>query len=319
MAVILVYAHFFVEKEGEPAVLCYIRAFGKPDSERRLGNERRAVKKLIALLSWSTLSFGGPSGVTLGPTVSTFAVLGGSTVTNTGSSVIVGNVGVSPGTSITGFPPGTVSSGNIFLAGATAGQAQSDLTTAFNTAMGLPCPGGNVLTGTDLGGLTLSPGVYCFSSSAQLTGTLILNGGGNANAQFIFQIFSTLTTATGSVVSLINSAQAANVFWEVGSSATIGTATAFAGNVMASASITLNTNATLAGRALASSGAVTLAGNAVGIPGLPGSPAPGVPVPVPQTPGPTPIPSSLILVAMGLACAGMYRARELLLSLLRGN
>src|SRR5580693_3916287 len=103
----------------------------KPDSERRLGNERRAVKKLIALLSWSTLSFGGPSGVTLGPTVSTFAVLGGSTVTNTGSSVIVGNVGVSPGTSITGFPPGTVNSGNIFLAGATAGQAQSDLTTAF--------------------------------------------------------------------------------------------------------------------------------------------------------------------------------------------
>jgi len=185
-------------------------------------------------------------------------------------------------------------------------------------AAGLACPGGNVLTGTNLGGLTLAPGVYCFASSAQLTGTLTLNGGGNPNAQFILQMGSTITTASGSVVSLINSAQAANVFWAVGSSATIGTATAFAGNIMAVASITLNTGATLAGRALAENGAVTLASNTIGIPGLPGSPTPGVPIPVPPPPS-TPIPSSLILSAIGLSGAGMYQARERLLSLLKKN
>ena len=276
------------------------------------------MNKIIALLFCLTLSVCLKAQVTLGSTVSTFAVLGASTVTNTGSSVIVGNVGVSPGTSITGFPPGTVTSGTIYSAGATAGQAQADLTAAYNMAAGLACPGGNVLTGTNLGGLTLAPGVYCFASSAQLTGTLTLNGGGNPNAQFILQMGSTITTASGSVVSLINSAQAANVFWAVGSSATIGTATAFAGNIMAVASITLNTGATLAGRALAENGAVTLASNTIGIPGLPGSPTPGVPIPVPPPPS-TPIPSSLILSAIGLSGAGMYQARERLLSLLKKN
>jgi hypothetical protein len=276
------------------------------------------VNKIIALLFWSTLSFCLNAQVTLGPTASTFAVLGGSAVTNTGSSVIVGNVGVSPLTSITGFPPGTVNNGSEYSAGAFAGQAQSDLTAAYNTAAGLPCPGGNVLTGTNLGGLTLAPGVYCFSSSAFLTGTLTLNGGGNPNAQFIFQIGTTITTASGSVVVLTNSAQAGNVFWALGTSATIGTATSFAGNILASASITLNTAATLAGRALAGA-AVTLQSNTIGIPGLPGAPPVGVPITVPPTPAPTPIPSSLILMAIGLACAGMYQARERLLGLLRGN
>jgi type VI secretion system secreted protein VgrG len=185
-------------------------------------------------------------------------------------------------------------------------------------ATGLPCPGGNVLTGMNLGGLTLAPGVYCFSSSAFLTGTLVLNGGGNPNAQFIFQIGTTITTASGSVVSLINSAQPANVFWALGTSATIGTATSFAGNILALASITFNTAATLAGRALAGA-AVTLDSNAIGIPGLPGAPPVGVPITVPTTPAPTPVPSSLILVGIGLACAGMYQARERLLGLLRGN
>src|SRR5436853_4693827 len=137
-------------------------------------------------------------------TSQSFAVLGGSTVTNTGPSVITGNVGVSPGSSITGFPPGTVSGGAIHAADATAAQAQSDLTTAYNTAAGTPC--GVDLTGQNLGGLTLTPGVYCFSSSAALTGTLTLNLQGNPNAFFLFKIGSTLTTASGSSVVLINNA-----------------------------------------------------------------------------------------------------------------
>ncbi len=208
------------------------------------------MNKLIALLFWSTLSFCLNAQVTLGPTVSTFAVLAGSAVTNTGSTLVVGNVGVSPGTSITGFPPGLVSNGTLHSADATAGQAQIDLTAAYTTAMGLACPGGNVLTGMDLGSLApLPPGVYCFASSAQLTGTLTLNAGGNPNAEFIFQIGSTLTTASSSSVVLQNSANAGNVFWQVGSSATLGTATTFSGNILAQASITLNTGATLSGRA----------------------------------------------------------------------
>lgn len=294
--------------------MLHLRVF-KRVLETKTLHERWPVNKIIALLFWSTLSVCLHAQVTLGSTAATFAVLGGSTVTNTGSTVVVGNVGVSPGTSITGFPPGTVSSGSIHSADATAGQAQSDLTAAYNTAAGLPCPGGNVLTGTNLGGLTLAPGVYCFSSSAQLTGTLVLNGGGNPNAQFIFQIGTTLTTASGSLVSLINSAQAGNVFWALGTSGTLGTATAFTGNILALASITFNAGATLAGRALAGA-AVTLSSNTIGIPGLPGSPTPGVPV---TPPAATPIPSSLILVAIGMACAAMYQARERLLALLRGN
>src|SRR5204862_3161397 len=139
-----------------------------------------------------------------------FAVLGGSTVTNTGASVITGNVGVSPGSSITGFPPGTVAGGSIHAADATAAQAQTDLTTAYNTAAGTPC--GVDLTGQNLGGLTLTPGVYCFTSSAGLTGTLTLNFQGNPNALFLFKIGSTLTTASGSSVLLTNSGSSCNVF-----------------------------------------------------------------------------------------------------------
>lgn len=176
--------------------------------------------------------------------------------------------------------------------------------------MGLPCPPGNVLTGQNLGGLTLTPGVYCFSSSAQLTGNLTLNAQGNQNAEFIFQIGSTLTTASASSVTLQNLANAGNVYWQVGSSATLGTATAFSGNILASASITLNTGATLSGRALAETGAVTLQGNTISIPT---STTQGPPPP------PTPAPSSLILVSIGLVCAGMYQARERLLGLFRRN
>src|SRR5580700_11530559 len=157
--------------------------------------------------------------VSLGPNVSTFGVLGASTVTNSGATTIIGNLGLSPGSSITGFPPGTVS-GSINIANSLAGAAQNDLTTAYTTAANLPSNGANP---PDLGGTTVFPGVYSSTSSLQLTGTVTLNGLGNANAVFVFQIGSTLTTASTSAVVLINGASAANVYWQVGSSATLGT------------------------------------------------------------------------------------------------
>jgi hypothetical protein len=197
-------------------------------------------------------------------TADSFGVLAGSTVTNTGSTVVAGNLGVSPGTAVTGFPPGVVTPpGTIHSADAVAAQAQTDLTAAYVAITGTPTLVD--LTGTDLGGLTLTPGVYGFTSSAQLTGTLTLDAQGNPNAVFIFKIGSTLTTATGSSVVVINGGSNCNVFWQVGSSATLGTTTSFAGNILALTSITLNTGATLSGKALARNGAVTLASNNVSV------------------------------------------------------
>jgi Ice-binding-like len=201
--------------------------------------------------------------ITLG-TAGDFAVLAGSTVTNTGPSVIDGgSVGVSPGSAITGFPPGSVTPPyTIHSADAVAAQAQTDLTTAYNAAAGL-APTQN-LTGQDLGGLTLVPGVYFFSSSAGLTGTLTLNAQGDPNAQFVFQIGSTLTTASNSSVVTINGGPmpGCTVFWQVGSSATLGTGTSFEGHILALTSITMTTGANiLDGSALARNGAVTLDDN----------------------------------------------------------
>jgi hypothetical protein len=195
-------------------------------------------------------------------TAQSFGVLGGSTVTNTGASTVNGNVGVSPGTAVTGFPPGVVVGGAIHSNDAVAVQAQNDLTTAFNNIAATPCTVD--LTGQNLGGLTLTPGVYCFSSSAQLTGALVLDALGNPDALFLFQIGSTLTTASGSSVTVINGGSACdNVFWQVGSSATLGTGTSFAGDILALTSITLTTGANTSGRALARNGAVTLDTNNV--------------------------------------------------------
>ena len=189
-----------------------------------------------------------------------FAVLGASTVTNTGLTEVTGDVGVSPGTAVTGFPPGIVN-GTIYSAGAVAAQAQSDLTAAYNDAEGRACQVD--LTGQDLGGMTLTDGVYCFSSSVGLTGTLTLDAQGDPNAVFIFQIGSTLTTASASSVNLINGAQSCMVVWQVGSSATLGTTTAFSGNVLALTSNTATTGVTVDGRLLAQNGAVTLDSNTV--------------------------------------------------------
>jgi len=188
-------------------------------------------------------------------TTTTFAVLGGSTVTNTGSSVLTGDLGVWPGLSITGFPPGLVS-GTTHAGDAVAQQAQTDLTAAYNDLAGQAC--GAVLTGQDLGGLTLPPGVYCFSSSAQLTGTLTLDAQGDDNAVFVFQIGTTFTTASSSSVQFVNGGPSCNVFWQVGSSATLGTSTTLAGSILALESITLTTSANVSGQLLARNGAVTL-------------------------------------------------------------
>ena len=193
-------------------------------------------------------------------TAANFAVLGGSTVTNTGSSVVNGDLGVDPGTAVTGFPPGIVN-GTIHATDAVALQAQNDVTTAYTDAADQPC--NDHLTGQDLGGKTLTAGVYCFSSSAQLTGLLKLNAQGNANSVFIFQIGSTLTTASNSNVLLINNTQACNIFWQVGSSATVGTNSDFSGNILALTSITATTGAEFNGSLYARNGAVTLDDNMI--------------------------------------------------------
>lgn len=205
--------------------------------------------------------------VSLG-TAQNFGALGGSTVTNTGATTVNGNVGVSPGSAVTGFPPGVVVGGSIHSNDAVAVQAQSDLTTAYNNIAGTPC---NVdLTGQNLGGLVLTPGVYCFSTSAQLTGSLALDALGNPNALFLFKIGSTLTTASGSTVTVINNGGSScnKAYWQVGSSATLGTGTSFAGDILALTSITLTTGASTSGRTLARNGAVTLDTNNVNTCGI---------------------------------------------------
>lgn len=216
-----------------------------------------------------------------------FAVLAGSAISNTGPTVITGNLGISPGnaSSVTGFPPGTVT-GAQNTADAVALQAQTDLTTAFTDAA--TATSTQSLTGQDLGGMNLGPGVYTFSSSAQLTGPLTLSG----NGVFIFQIGSALTTASASSVLLANEAQACAVFWEVGTSATLGSTTQFQGNLMAQTDITLVTGANiLTGRALARTGTLTLDTNNI-TPPVGTCTVAAAPTPTPAvSPGPTPSPS----------------------------
>ena len=261
--------------------------------------------------------------VTLGPTLQTFGVLAGSTVTNTvGPTVVTGNVGVSPGLAITGFGPvdggpgsatGTYQSG----VGSSAGPAQSELTTAF-TAAGLLACNTTFAVPTDLSTLgTLVPGVYCFGSSAGLTGNLTLDFGGNPNANFLFKIGSTLITASNSQVLAINTGGAGclpNINFVVGTSATLGTGTNFGGNILADQSITLTTGANLRGRALAKVAAVTLAANPV-VGGCPIAAAvPGGPIPPPGGGGgggagagvvPAPTLQEWALIFLGLMLAGV--------------
>src|SRR5580692_9922465 len=206
--------------------------------------------------------------VTLGSTV-TFAVLANSTVTKTGDSILNGNPGLSPGSAVTGFPPGSVAPQYaIHIDDGTAVTAQNDLTAAYNDAATNNRDGGPVtVVAGDLGGQTLTPGLYNSASTLGITGTLTLNGLGNANSVFVFQIGSALTTAVGSSVVLINGANAANIFWQVGSSATLGVGSIFYGTILAQVSVTVNSGAALNGRALARTGAVTLAANTITEPG----------------------------------------------------
>ncbi|MDX6688836.1 MAG: hypothetical protein QOG15_293 [Solirubrobacteraceae bacterium] len=225
----------------------------------------RQVRPSIPLLAglWVLLALAAPAQAAQ-PTVglgvaSSFAALAGSTVTNTGPTVLNGDLGVSTGTSITGFPPGTVN-GTVHAADAVAAQAQSDATTAYNDAAGrIPA----VALPGDLGGLVLTAGVYRRASSLLLTGDVTLDAQGDPNAVFIFQVGSSLTTASSSRVLLAGNAQACNVFWQIGSSATLGTDTALTGNLLSLQSITLNTRATIQGRAIARNGAVTLDANPI--------------------------------------------------------
>ncbi|MBM2825268.1 MAG: hypothetical protein HW402_932, partial [Dehalococcoidales bacterium] len=190
-----------------------------------------------------------------------YAVLAGSTVTSTGATIVNGDLGVSPGTAVVGFPPGIVN-GTIHAGDATAAQAQLDLTTAYNDAAGRTV--GAVTVAGNIGGQTLTPGLYKSTSTLAISsGDLTLDAQGNANAVFIFQVASTLTTTSDRQVILSGGAKAANIYWQVGTSATLGTTSIFRGTILADQSITLNTGATLDGRALARIGAVTLDGNAV--------------------------------------------------------
>jgi hypothetical protein len=202
-------------------------------------------------------SGGGGGGGSVPPlgAASTYGILAGTAVTCVTGGTIFADVGVSPGSGITGFPPCTLT-GTRHAADAAAAAAQVALTSAYNALVAETC--GTTIV-ADLGGTTITPGVYCSASSVGVTGTVTLNGQGNANARFVIKAGSSLTTA-GSVV-LTNGTQASNVWWQVGSSATLGTASAWQGNIVALTSITLNDNATMLGRALARNGGITLGTN----------------------------------------------------------
>jgi hypothetical protein len=200
--------------------------------------------------------------VSLGTDASTIAVLAGTAITNTGATQITGDIALSPGTSIGGFPPGIIN-GTTHINDNIANQAKTDLTNAYNDAAGRTCTDMVTLSG-NIGGLTLTPGLYKSTSSLAISsGDVTFDAKGNGNAIFIIQIASSLTTTSGRKVFLKNGAVPSNIFWQVGSSATFGTTSVMKGTVMAMQSITFNTGATLDGKAQARSGTVTLAGNTI--------------------------------------------------------
>jgi hypothetical protein len=220
----------------------------------------------ISLVVMSLMAMGAfaQTNVNLG-TADQAALMGGSGITNVSAQTyIIGDVGSSPTCTVTGLTQSQVKGRLYIKCSPDTAQAQKDLTVAYNQAAGAPC--GTDLTGKDLGGMTLGPGVYCFSSSAGLTGTLTLDAQGNPNSQWIFQIGSSLTTATNSDVAMVlgqpplpwsKGLRGCNVYWQVGSSATIGSGSTFVGKILALTSITLN-GGILRGKALASNGAVTM-------------------------------------------------------------
>jgi hypothetical protein len=215
----------------------------------------------VAVISLHYPAAAAQAPVALG-SAATFGVLAATTVTSTGAATVNGDLGVSPGTTTTGSP--TVN-GTLHLGDATAAQAQGDLTTAYNDAAGRTL--GAVSVAGNLGGQTLTPGLYTSTSSLEISsGDLTLDALGDTNAVWIFQMASTFVTTTGRQVILSGGALAANVFWQVGSSATIGGSSVFKGTILAGQSVTLDTSATLEGRALARVGGVALDANTITVP-----------------------------------------------------
>ena len=293
-----------------------------------MNRHQKYQASLLALTVITALLFAPPqaSATPILGSAASFAVLGGSAVTNTGSTTITGDLGVYPGTSITGIGSITLN-GAVHQADMVAQLAQSDVTIAYTALSNMQSTSN--LTGQDLGGLTLTSGVYHFDTSAQLTGTLKLDAQGANNAFWVFQIGSTLTTASSSGVQVINSGSnngyGDGVFWQVGSSATLGTTTTFEGNILALASITLNTGATdLNGRFFAQTGAVTMDANVISnvCPfNVPGNGGPGYSggielingkaVPIGSDAAPVPEPSTMLLFGTGLIGFIGYGRRRL--------
>ena len=221
----------------------------------------------LALLALA--SFAGQAAAQSLGAAENFAVLGGSTVTHTGASLINGSVGVSPGTAITGFPPGEVTNGAIHAGDGAATEAHADLATAYTAFAGLASPPANNLSGADLGGMTLTPGVYRYDTSATYGGILTFDAKGDSSARFVVQIGTTLITTGSSSVVLKNGANAANIYFQVGTSATLGAGSSFIGNILAYAAVTTVSGTSVTGRLLALTEAVTLDTNDVSKPALP--------------------------------------------------
>ncbi len=255
----------------------------------RLPRHRIAAFALLAALACAGIAEAAPTAPPLG-TADSFAILAGAGITNTGPTTVMGDIGTFPTTSITGLGSMTVGGANNG-GNAVTQQAKTDLTTAYTTAAG---EGPVSSIAADLGGRTLVSGVYNSASALGLTGTVTLDAQGNPNSVFIFQAGSSFTSASGSNVALINGAKACNVYWQIGSSATLGTGSSFIGTIMALTSITVTTGVTIDGRVLARNGAVTLDTDTITRPTCASSPptstAPTTTTPVSTTPGSTPTP-----------------------------
>ncbi|MEO5754382.1 MAG: ice-binding family protein [Chthoniobacterales bacterium] len=259
----------------------------------RTKSPRLALAPGIILAFTALVAFAAPTFAQSLGSAESFTVLGASTVTNTGATEIIGDVGVSPGSAITGFPPGHITDGALHANDSAASQAHADLATAYTAFAGLPSPPANNLSGTDLGGLTLTPGVYRFDTSATSGGILTLDGQGNPEARFIIQVGTTLITSSSSSVLLINQADARNVYIQTGTSVTLGSGSTFIGNLLAGASVTSVSGTNLIGRLMALTGAVTLDTNQVISPGF------TTPTPTPS-PGTPPGPAQLLNISTRL-------------------